>query len=150
MKENKKNIKRYFEKNQSVQSVKLESIGFTIIETLFSLLLVALAILLISKTMVSAIDTNKKSNLRFNMQQTIECRKNQLLSKPFEDPQLKEGTYKQNDRYFRINWNISDISPTLKFIDLSVSFKTLTKRIQFYKSKEIKNISPIYQEVENA
>ena len=36
-------------------------------------------------------------------------------------------------------WEIKSITPTLKVIHLTVSYKGLTKRVYFYKSKYIKN-----------
>lgn len=116
--------------------------GFTIVETLCSLLLAALAVLLLGQTMVSALNTDKQSALRFDMMQTMEYYKNQLVSKPFADPQLTAGNYsgQDNDKHFKMKWVITDLSPTLKAVDFSISYKNLGKRSYFYKSGTIKNI----------
>ena len=138
---NKKNNKQCVNNSHGCRRNKSIT-GFTIVETLCSLLLAALAVLLLAQTMVSAMDTDKQSALRFNMLQTMEYYKNQLVSKPFDDPQLTAGNYsdEDKDKHFKMKWVISDISPTLKAVDFSISYKSLGKRSYFYKSGTIKNI----------
>ena len=134
MKHNKKNKKQF--------KRPVKDNGFTIIETLFSLLLISLALISISQMIIAAIDAQKKSSLRFNMQQKIEYCRNQLVSKPFADPELEEGSYSCADPLLKIKWDIQDISPTLKSIHLAVSYKKITKEAYFYISKYIKNNLP--------
>jgi len=116
--------------------------GFTIIETLFSLLLISLALVSISQMITAAIDAQKKSTLRFNMQQKIEYCRNQLVSKSFAAAELEEGSYSIVETPLKINWDIKNISPALKLIHLSVSYKKITKKAYFYISKYIKNNEP--------
>ena len=116
--------------------------GFTIIETLFSLLLISLALMSIAQMITAAIDAQKKSNLRFMMQQKIENYQNQLVSKSFAAVELEEGSYSNEEFPLKINWEIKNISPTLKLILLSVSYKKITKKAYFYISKYIKNNEP--------
>ncbi len=124
-----------------------EEKGFTIIETLFSLLLVALAVLLLTRAVVTAIDTYKKSRIRFIMSQEIESCKNKLLSTSFDSLQLQDGNYSKKENIFAFNWEIKSITPTIKAIKLSVSFsvslkhraKGFTRQVYFYRSKYIKN-----------
>jgi len=113
--------------------------GFTLIETLVSLLLIAMAILLIAKVIVCAFDGLKKSRIRLNVSQEMESCKNQLLSKSFDCNELKAGSYSKKENHIKKNWEIKSITPTLKIIHLSISYKGLTKRVYFYKSKYIKN-----------
>jgi Tfp pilus assembly protein PilV len=134
MKHNKKNKKRF--KKPGNDS------GFTIIETLFSLLLISLALVSISQMITAAIDAQKKSTLRFNMQQKIEYCRNQLVSKSFAAAELEEGSYSIVENPLKINWDIKNISPALKLIHLSVSYKKITKKAYFYISKYIKNNEP--------
>jgi Tfp pilus assembly protein PilV len=116
--------------------------GFTIIETLFSLLLISLALMSIAQMITDAIDAQRKSNLRFMMQQKIENYQNQLVSKSFAAVELEEGSYSNEEFPLKINWEIKNISPTLKLILLSVSYKKITKKAYFYISKYIKNNEP--------
>jgi len=116
--------------------------GFTIIETLFSLLLISLALVSVAQVITTAINAQKVSNLHFMMQQKIEYCRNQLVSKPFAAIELEEGSYSIKEYPLEINWNIKDISPTLKLIHLSVSYKKITKKAYFYISKYIKNNEP--------
>ena len=117
--------------------------GFTIIETLFSLLLLSLALMSIAQMITAAIDAQKKSNLRFMMQQKIEYCQNQLVSKSFTAAELEEGSYSTEENPLKIDWDIKNISPTLKLIHLSVSYKMkITKKAYFYISKYIKNHEP--------
>ena len=134
MKHNKKN-KKQFKKPENDS-------GFTIIETLFSLLLISLALMSICQMITAAIDAQKKSNIRFNMQQKMEYCRNQLVSKSFAATELEEGSYSSEENPLKINWDIKNISPTLKLIHLSVSYKRITKKAYFYISKYIKNNKP--------
>ena len=115
--------------------------GFTILETLISLMLIALGVVLVSNIIVSAIDVYKKTQLRFQAEQGIEWRRNQLLSRAFDAAELHDGHYLKEDSRFRMNWDIKSITPTLKLIDLSITYKynyyRLTKKAYFYKSKYI-------------
>jgi Tfp pilus assembly protein PilV len=131
MKQNNKNKKQF--KKPGTDN------GFTIIETLFSLLLISLALMSISQMITAAIDAQKKSTLRFNMQQKIEYCRAKLVSTSFTAAELEEGSYSSPAPPLKINWDIKDISPTLKLIHLSVSYKKITKQAYFYISKYIKN-----------
>ena len=133
---------KHNEKSKKQFKKPVKDSGFTIIETLFSLLLISLALMSISQMITAAIDAQKKSSLRFNMQQKIEICRNQLLSKSFADPELEEGSYSSTDPPLKIKWDIQNISPTLKSIHLSVSYKKITKKAYFYISKHIKNNVP--------
>ncbi len=113
--------------------------GFTLVETLFSLLLILLAILLMTRVIICAVDGLKKSRIRFNTIQEIESRKNRLLSTPFDSVELEDGSYSKEENHFKMKWIIKSITPTLKVIDLWVSYRGLTKRAYFYRSKFIKN-----------
>jgi hypothetical protein len=131
MKFNKKNILTF----NSLSNNK----GFTIIETLFSLLLVSLALVFISQVIISSINGQRKSNIWFNMQQEIETCRAKLVSKSFDDIELAEGSYSTTSGMLQMSWNIKNISPTLKLIQLAVRYKQITKKAFFYKSKYIKN-----------
>ena len=129
----------YYKKNHK-QSVKpATNKGFTIIETFFSILLILLALVFTAKMMECAFDAQRKSKVRFNMSQLSEIYKNRLLSKPFEAGALKEGRYTKQDGPFKMNWDIDDVSPHLKTVRFSISYKQLTKQSFFYISKYIKN-----------
>lgn len=116
--------------------------GFTLIEVLVSWLLVLLALLFISKIIVFSFDGIKKSRIRLEITQKLETCKNQLLSKPFDSQELKDGHSSIDDGVFRVTRDISSLCLTLKEIKLSIAYKTLSKQIYFYKSmyiKEVKN-----------
>ena len=134
MKHNKKN-KRMIKKLEKDK-------GFTIIETLFSLLLISLAVVCLYQMITFAIDAQKKSAIRFNMQQKIESCRSQLVSKSFDNDELEEGSYSTTEIPLKIKWDITNISSTLKLIQLSVTYKQVTKKVYFYKSKYIKNNEP--------
>ena len=113
--------------------------GFTLIETLVSLLLVTLAVVFISKMLITGIEIQRKSEIRFHLLQEMENCKNELNSKPFGSIELKQGSYSKKVDPGNISWNIADISPTLKIIRLLISSKGAAKRFYFYKSKYINN-----------
>ena len=122
-----------------IRQTNMKTKGFTLVETLFSLLLISLAILLITRIIICALDGHKKSQIRFKTLQEIEFCKNQLLSKPFDSVELEEGSYSKEENHFKMKWIIKSITPTLKIIDLWVSYRGLTKRAYFYRSQYIKN-----------
>jgi prepilin-type N-terminal cleavage/methylation domain-containing protein len=123
-----------------LKKMKSKESGFTLIELLFTMLLVLLALLLMSNVIIRSIDGNKKSYIRFQLSQELESGKNRLLSKPFDSEELKNGCYAVQEKYFKIVRSISSLSPTLKIIKLSISYKTLTRQIFFYKSRYIKEV----------
>jgi prepilin-type N-terminal cleavage/methylation domain-containing protein len=130
-----KDIKK-IEKMKSQEKEK----GFTLIELLVSLLLVLLALLFIINIIVFSIDGNKKSYIRLQLSQKLESCKNLLLSKPFDSAELKDGHSSTDEEPFKINQDINSISPVLKKIKMSISYKSLTRQIFFYKSKYIKEV----------
>jgi len=143
---NKKSIKG--NKNQKHFNQPAKDSGFTIIETLFSLLLISLALMSISQMIITAISAQQKSILRFNMQQKIEYCRDQLVSKSFAAVELEEGSYSTIENLLKIDRHIKNISPTLKLIHLTVSYKKITRETYFYISKYIKNNEPeeVYNE----
>lgn len=114
--------------------------GFSLIELLFTMLLVLAALLLMSNVIIRSIDGNKKSYIRFQLSQKLESGKNRLLSKPFDSEELKDGRSVTQEDSFKVVRSISSLSPTLKVITLSISYKTLTRQIFFYKSRYIKEV----------
>lgn len=123
--------------------------GFTILETLIALLITALALLLVSNIIVSAIGVYKRSYIHMQITQKIEFCKNQLQSKPFDAGELQDGHYSKEDHLFILKLDINSITPTLKIIYISVIYKykyyRITKKSYFYKSKFIN--TPISKEV---
>ena len=114
--------------------------GFTLIEVMASWLLVLLAILFISKIIVFSFDGIKKSRIRLEITQKLETCKNQLLSKPFDAEELKDGHSSMDEGLFRVIRHTSSLSLTLKVIKLSIAYKTLNKQVYFYKSMTIKEV----------
>ncbi|MCP4154495.1 MAG: hypothetical protein GY757_42615 [bacterium] len=114
--------------------------GFTLIDSLFSLILIISALLFMAKVFLFAIKGNQKSFTRLQMSQEMESCKNRLLSKPFLSPELEEGKTIQEKDTFKIASTVHTISPGLKKITLSVSGKYLTRQRCFYKSRYIKEV----------
>ncbi len=113
--------------------------GFTIIETAMSLLLVLLAGVLGARMVISALDGYKKSKIAFTQLREMESFKDRLLAKPFDSAEWKDGSYKKESGPFNIEWEIKNISATLKAVYISIVYKYngSTKRSYFYKSKYI-------------
>lgn len=114
--------------------------GFTIIEVLFSLLIISLALVFISKVIINSINLNKKSHIKFNILQKFECQKNTLISKPFYSTDLRIGNFSKRDGRFKLSWKIENVTESLKKINLSVSYKILKKQAYFLKSKFIREV----------
>ena len=113
--------------------------GFTLIEVLVSLLLVTMAVVFISQTLITGIEIQRKSAIRFHLLQELENCKNELNCKSFDDVDLKQGSYSKKIAAAEICWDISDISPTLKIIRLVISAKYAARRSYFFKSRYINN-----------
>jgi len=118
---------------------KTES-GFTLIETLFSLLLVFLALIFICKTLIFSIYVNRNSLIRFKIVQKYEYYKYYLSSKSFDLIELKQGSHLKYENKFKINWIVKNITTSLKKITIKISYKDLMKQNFIYKSKFIKEI----------
>ena len=114
--------------------------GFTLVEIIVSWMLVLLSLLFVCRIVVFAFDSFKKSRIRLQMTQKLESSKNLLLSKPFQSTDLSAGHTAGEDGLFKIDQEITDLSPTLKRIRLSISYKILTRQIIFYKSKYIPGV----------
>jgi prepilin-type N-terminal cleavage/methylation domain-containing protein len=114
--------------------------GFTLIELLVSLLLVLLALLFMFNIIIFSIDGSKKSHIRLQLSQKLESCKNRLLSKSFDSVELKDGYLSIDEDPFKICQTINSISPVLKKIKISISYRSLTRQIFFYKSKYIKEV----------
>jgi Tfp pilus assembly protein PilV len=114
--------------------------GFTLVEIIVSWMLVLLSLLFICRVVVFAFDSFKKSRIRLHMSQKLESAKDLLLSKPFHSSDLEEGYTAVEEGLFKIDRKITDLSATLKRIRLSISYKTLTRQLIFYKSKYIQEV----------
>lgn len=114
--------------------------GFTLIETLFSLLLVFIALIFICKTLIFSIYTNRNSLIRFEIIQKYEYYKYYLCSRSFDSNELKKGDHLKYENKFKINWIVKNITTSLKKIKIKISYKKLTKQNFIYKSKFIKEI----------
>ncbi len=132
-------------KNIIVEGIKKKVLGqnrngFTLIDSLFSLILIILALLFITKIFFFSMKGNQRSFTRLQLSQEMETCKNRFLSKPFHSPELAEGrATSENDR-LKIASTIHTISPGLKKITLSVSSQYLTRQTYFYKSRYIKEV----------
>ena len=134
-KKNNRRLERVDKKNREREKEN----GFTLIEILVSLLLVTLAVIFISETLIAGIEIQRKSGIRFHLLQEMENCKNELNAKPFDSLELKQGSYAKKVDPGNLSWDITDISPTLKIIRLFISSKGAAKRSYFYKSKYINN-----------
>ncbi|MCK4766476.1 MAG: prepilin-type N-terminal cleavage/methylation domain-containing protein [Candidatus Aminicenantes bacterium] len=113
--------------------------GFTLIEVLISLMLVALALISTARTIIFAMEEYRKSVLRFSMMQALQDHKDTLTGKPFDSGDLAAGSYEKKEGKFELTWVIQSLSADLKKIGLSISYSIFSKKIYFYKSKFINN-----------
>jgi type II secretory pathway pseudopilin PulG len=113
--------------------------GFTVIEALVSLLIVAVIVSMTSNVIINGLHGYKRSRARLQMSQELELQKNQLLSKNFNDIELSEGDYSKDAEHFTMKWKIIDLSPSLKKIYLFLLYNfensKVAKRMEFFKSK---------------
>jgi Tfp pilus assembly protein PilV len=109
--------------------------GFTLIETLVSLILVFMGVLFVTQTISFSMDYYKKSQLRLQVQQKLQSESHLLASKPFEAHELNQGEYSKDDDPFKITWNVCELTPTIKKITLTVTHKQFSRKICLFKSK---------------
>ena len=119
---------------------KINEIGFTLVEVMFSLLLVSLAMLFLMKVTVQVFHLNRQSTIRFYMNHRLTAKKNQLMSKPFDSSSLVSGKYKEAAKGYELNWVIVDIDSTLKKITVSLRWEKQILKVFLYKSKYIKEV----------
>lgn len=118
--------------------------GFTLIETIISLLLVSMALLMACKIIVYTREAHQKSRARFSLLQEMESHKNRLMAMPFEATQLKPGKYSLHEGERSITLTIEVISPTLKVVRMfgvHTKYRAATYKIRFYISKLFKEKS---------
>ncbi len=114
--------------------------GFTLIEALVSWVLVLLALLFLGDIIIFSINGTGMSRTRLEMSQKLESCKNQLLAQSFASAELQDGSFSFVDGPFKISRQISSLNSSLKKIILSITYKTLSKQIYFYKSKYIEEV----------
>lgn len=120
-------------KNHPIRSNS--STGFTLVETLVSLILVFMGVVFTARLITFSLDYCKKSEMRLHMQQKIQSESHLLSSKPYEAEELIQGTYNKEDKPYKITWEVSELSPTIKKITLTVARKEFSRRISLFKSK---------------
>jgi len=118
--------------------------GFTLIETLVSMILVLWVVLTAGMLLCSALKGYRNSRAAFKIMVETEYLKNRFLSYPFDSKHWLEGNYMEEGNPYKKNWSVKNISPTLKIIHLSLVDKGRGKneRIWFYKSSTI-NSEPL-------
>lgn len=116
--------------------------GFTIIETLVSLILISFSALFLMKCMIVSLHGIKNSNLRFTIGQILENKKNSFLGEKFNSPLFREGDRSELSGDVLIRSTIIKINQNLKKIRLKGSSKNFSSILVFYKSgtiMEVKN-----------
>ena len=114
--------------------------GFTLIEVIVSWLLVLLALLFVGDIIIFSVSGTGMSRIRMEISQKLESCKTELAAKAFDSMEFDNGTSSTVDGPFKINRHITSLSPTLKRVTLSITYKTLSKQIYFYKSKYIEEV----------
>lgn len=118
--------------------------GFTVVEALVSLVLIMMAAAFTGSTILCGLDSQKRSEIRFDMTNQLDFLKNRLTAQPFEAPGMLPGNYKESNEPFQMKWTISTISPTLKIVRLTAQYRyrhrIISKKTYMYKSLYIRNI----------
>jgi hypothetical protein len=114
--------------------------GFTLIEMLFSLALVMLAVLFSARIMVFALDQSRQANLRFRLIETCDYHKNELSSLDFAASDLADGTHRKASWGFIVTWRVETAEPGLKRINLLVAGPNQSLPTAFYKSQFIQEV----------
>ena len=111
--------------------------GFTIVETMLSVLLIMIGIIQITTIISYSLKFTKKTKDLFLIDQKAEYIKNQLLSEPFLTTNLKAEEIKKNEKEYKIIFKIINKSDSLKEINLSIRKNNIGNKYFFIKSKYI-------------
>ncbi|MEN8153579.1 MAG: prepilin-type N-terminal cleavage/methylation domain-containing protein [Acidobacteriota bacterium] len=114
--------------------------GFTLIETLVSLLIISYSIIFFLNTILFSMQETGRSSVRFKVFQKIDFEKNRLLSIIFESPELTEGYSQKKENNMIISKQIVNRGPELKKIYIEVQYKNFISKIVFFRSKIIKEV----------
>jgi len=118
--------------------MKNREAGFTLVEILVSMILISFASMFMMKCIITSLNSVKNSNIRFQVSREIEIKKNILLSKKFNSPELLEGFRKENSNLIKIEINIIDLSPGLKKLTLTGTLGKYRAVVVFHISESIK------------
>ncbi len=111
--------------------------GFTLIETMVSVLLIMIAVLYVTSVIIHSLRFSKKNKDIFYIHQKADNIKNELLSRPFNSVKLCEGETKKKEDGYEIFYKIVNKSESLKEISLIIKKKEINKKCFFIKSKYI-------------
>ncbi len=116
---------------------KMNNKGFTLIETMVSVLLIMIAVLYVTSVIIHSLRYSKKNKDIFYIHQKADNIKNQLLSNQFNSIELSEGETKREEDGYEIFCKIVNKSESLKEISLIIKKMGLNKKYYFIKSKYI-------------
>ena len=122
--------------------------GFTLIETLVSLSLLLLAVLLSSRVTIAALGQSRRAAQRFRLAEMLDYYKNYLSSLPMEASELAEGGHDRIDKEFRIDWRVEPVRKVpdegdgafLKRVGLAVAGPQGALRLVLFRSKFIQEV----------
>ncbi|MBN2346865.1 MAG: prepilin-type N-terminal cleavage/methylation domain-containing protein [Candidatus Aminicenantes bacterium] len=115
--------------------------GFTLMETLVSMVLLLVAVLFSSRIIVSILGQTKQAGLRFRLVEQLDFYKNYLSSLGWEAPELTLGPHEKQEREFRIAWRVEAAGPFLKRIRLAVSWGPLVLPLVLQRSRFIGEVA---------
>ncbi len=111
--------------------------GFTIIETMISLMIIMVGVVQIAAIIGQSIHLSARSRRVFYINQKLENIRNKLLSENYDSIKLKAGKTTKNDDGYKVYLKIVDVTSSLKTINLSIIDKGIRQKKYFYKSKYI-------------
>lgn len=115
--------------------------GFTILETMVSLVLVFLALVIMSRVTASAMQAYTKARASFYLLQECETQQNKMIGKPYDSPEWQARNQEYNTHQYTIKVDIQNRTPELKFARLTLCdvIRHIQISTQFYKSQYITN-----------
>jgi len=117
-----------------MNAVKKEN-GFTLIEVIVSFIVITLGVIALSRVTIFSLHFTKNCQNRFLLTQSFLNWQNTLLAKSFEAEELTSGLHSLAQNGLKISWQVTEISATLKKIELKVADHNIQKKGYFYKSK---------------
>jgi len=95
--------------------------GFSLVETMVSMSLVLLGLLMSSRILMYSWHHQGGVMLRFKTGEALAERKNALIALPFASPSMQVGAHELEEDSIRFEWFVEETGPGMKEIKISAS-----------------------------
>lgn len=116
--------------------------GFTLVETMVSLALLAFVILAGTRLLGAALVQTRGAAVRFRLAEIFDDQRNRLSSLAWEAADLAVGCHSRRDREARIAWRVEQADPALKRVRLQAAIGRQVLSLALNRSRFILEVRP--------